>query len=96
MQSWSRAKDPDDIRDLGFDWSPWLTGARTAIVTSTFLFTADALSTIALSNESIAGGITKFRVTGGLAGEVVMITNRVVFDNGEQIDDTNRLRIRSN
>lgn len=90
MQSWSRPKDPDDIRYLGFDWSKWLTGARTSITLSEFIVDGS----VVLDDESINGGITKFRATGGLAGETCKITNRVTFNNGEQIDDTNRLRIK--
>lgn len=92
MQSWSRPKDPDDIRFYGFDWSPWLTGARTSITTSVFI----VVGSVELDTESIAGGITKFRAQGGVAGEACKITNRVTFDNGEQIDDTSTLRIRAN
>lgn len=93
MQSWSRPKDPDDIRFLGFDWSPWLTGERTAIDASIFIVED---STIELDQEAIDGAITRFRVQGGSAGESAKITNRVTFDNGEQIDNTARLRIKAN
>jgi hypothetical protein len=93
VRSWSRPKDPDDIRFLGFDWSPWLTGDRTSIVTSTFTVVEGTVTT---DQASIAGGITKFRVQGGTAGEVCHIQNRVTFNNGESLDDTSRLRIRSN
>lgn len=93
MQSWSRPKDPDDIRFLGFDWSPWLTGDRTSITLSTF--TVDE-GTVTVDQDTIAGGITKFRVQGGAAGEVCVIRNRVTFNNGERLDDSSRLRIREN
>ena len=92
MQSWPRPKDPDDIRFYGFDWSAWLTGARTLITTSTFV----VVGSVTLDQETIVGGITKFRAQGGTVGEVCQITNRVVFDNGEQIDETSRLRVRAN
>lgn len=93
MQSWPRPKDPDDIRFYGFDWSSWLGDQRTAIVTSTFIV---ADSTLTTSNGAINGGITSFRAQGGSNGEAAKITNRVTFDNGEQVDETNTLRIRSN
>lgn len=92
MQSWPRPKDPDDIRFYGFDWSAWLGTTRTSITTSTFIVEG----TVELDQESIAGGITKFRAQGGTIGEACKITNRVTFDNGEQIDDTSVLRIRAN
>jgi hypothetical protein len=92
VQGWSRPKDPDDIRFYGFDWSPWLTSGRTSITTSTFIVTG----TVTLDQETIVGGVTKFRAQGGTAGEVCQITNRVVFNNGEQIDETSRLRVRAN
>lgn len=92
MQSWSRPKDPDDIRFYGFDWSPWLTGPRTSITTSVFI----VVGSVELDMETIAGGITKFRAQGGTVGEACKITNRVTFDNGERIDDTSTLRIRAN
>lgn len=92
MQSWSRPKDPDDIRIYGFDWSPWLGTTRSTIVTSIFIIDG----TVELDQEAIAGGITTFRAQGGMLGEACKITNRVTFDNGEQIDDTSTLRIRAN
>ncbi len=92
MLSWSQAQDPDDIRFRGFDWSAWFNDDRTEIVTSTF--TVDQGS-VTVSDEAIAGGITRFKVQGGTDGELVVITNRVTFDNGEQIDQSSRLRIRA-
>lgn len=92
MQSWPRPKDPDDIRFYGFDWSAWLGGTRTSITASVFIVEGS----VTVDQEEIVGGITKFRAQGGTLGEVCNITNRVTFDNGEQIDDTSRLRIRAN
>lgn len=92
MQSWSRPKDPDDIRFLGFDWSSWLMGERTSITDSEFVV---ADSTVTLDQEAVAGGITRFRIQGGALGETARITNRVTFNNGEQIDHTARLRLRA-
>lgn len=92
MQSWSRPKDPNDIRYLGFDWSRWLNDTRTSITTSEFIHTGS----IVIDETEILAGVTTFRVTGGTAGEAIKITNRVTFDNGEQVDDTNTLRVREN
>ena len=92
MLSWSRAQDPDDIRFRGFDWSQWFSDERTAITQSTVIVDT---GTIVVSDEAIAGGITRFKVTGGAHGETAVITNRVLFDNGEQIDQSARLRIRA-
>jgi hypothetical protein len=90
--SWPLPQDPDDIRYRGFDWSPWLGGERTSISTSTFIV---AGTDVVLDDEAIDGGITRFRIKGGTAGQVAKITNRVVFDNGESKDQTAQLRIRA-
>lgn len=92
MLSWPLPQDPDDIRFRGFDWSPWLGGVRTSITTSTFIVEG---TDVTLDQKSIDGGITKFRVQGGTAGQVAKITNRVVFNNGESKDQTAQLRIRA-
>lgn len=92
MLSWPLPQDPDDIRYRGFDWSKWLGGVRTSILTSTFLVEG---ADVVLSEETIDGGITRFKIVGGTAGQVAKITNRVTFDNGESKDQTAQLRIRS-
>lgn len=93
MLSWPRSQDPDDIRKRGFDWAAWLTGTRSSITTSTVVVVE---GTVVVDQQTIAGGITSFRVTGGLDGETALIRNRVTFDNGEQVDQTARLRIKAN
>ena len=91
MQSWPLPKDPDAVLDYQFDWSLYLQPSET-IVTSTFIVIGS--DTLALSNESIDGGLTTFWASGGVAGEAPQITNRITTNQGRTDDDTSILRIR--
>lgn len=90
MQNWPLPKDPQDSCKLRFDWSNRLEDGDT-IETSTVVSTG----TVEISEEAIDGAYTTFRVTGGAHGEVVEITNHVVMSNGDEWDQTGKLRIRS-
>lgn len=92
MSSWPLPKDPDEELDYQFDWSARLEIGET-IATSTFLTNEDAVITI--NRFSISGGLTTFWATGGVAGSVVQITNRITTSAGRGYDKTATLRIQS-
>lgn len=90
MQSWPLPKDPQDKCTLRFDWSQRLPDGET--ITASTVTTA---STVVITEEDIDGAYTTFRVAGGTAGEVCEILNHVTFSNGDEWDQTGKLRIRS-
>lgn len=92
MSSWPLPKDPDEELDYQFDWSARLETGET-ISASTFASTGS--STIVLDRNTIAGGLTTFWAKGGVAGEVVQITNRITTSVGRKYDKTATLRIQS-
>ena len=95
MQSWPLPKDPDDFCDYQFDWSSRLEPGET-IALSTF---AVDQGSIVINNTTdpptIDGALTTFWVSGGVSGEVCVITNTITTSVGRKYDASGRLRIRS-
>jgi hypothetical protein len=95
MKSWPLPKDPDDICDYQFDWSDRLEDGET-IATSTFIVDQGTVVVDTVTNPAtISGALTTFWLSGGVAGEVCVITNRIVTSEGRRYDSSGRLRIRS-
>ncbi len=92
MQSWPQAKDPDDIADYQMDWSNRLEEGET-LETSTFTVVQGSVE---IDSQDFNGGLTTVWLSGGTAGEVCLIRNRVTTDQGRQWDNTGRLRVREN
>lgn len=83
-------KDPDATLDYSFDWGPWL-GTDT-ISTSTWV--ADSGLTIVPASESFDNTTTIVFISGGTAGEIYTVKNRIT-TNGSRTDDRSfQLRIR--
>lgn len=89
MQSWPLPKDPDAVLDYQFDWSKRLETGET-IASSTFISTGS----ITLTDETVSGAFTTFWASGGVAGEVCQVTNRITTSEGRTYDQTAKLRIR--
>lgn len=92
MQNWPLPKDPQDKCKLRFDWSNRLEDGDTI---SSATYAVAGSSTLEIDNEAIDGAYSTFRVTGGAHGEVADITCHVVMSNGDEWDQTGKLRIRS-
>jgi len=92
MQSWPIPKDPDEVLDYYFDWSDRLEVGET-IASSTL--TPSAGAGITISNKANVGSMVSFNVSGGVEGENVDITCRVVTNFPRTYDCTSRLRVRS-
>lgn len=90
MQSWP-SKDPNEVLDYRFDWTSRLATSET-ISTSTFIV---AEGSVTLANPSILDGKTTVWLSGGTLGEVNVITNRIVTNQGRTYDESARLRVRS-
>ncbi len=95
MKSWPLPKDPDDICDYQFNWEERLEDGET-IATSTFTIDEGSVEVDMVDNPpDFAGALTTFWLSGGVAGETCIITNRIVTSAGRQYDDSARLRIKS-
>jgi hypothetical protein len=81
--------DPSAILDYYIDWGPWLGGDT--LVSSTWVATG---GTVTLSQEAIVGDFTQVWAGGGLAGELIDLTNHVVTTDGREDERTIRLIMR--
>jgi hypothetical protein len=92
-------KDPDAIRDYGIDWTADMPAGAT-IVTSTWLLNGTAWAEDA-ELEKVQAGIadpavrTIVRIGAGVLGQNYLVTNHVVFSNGEEDDKTEKLPVRA-
>lgn len=75
-------KDPDDVIDVSFNWVGFLNGDT--IATSTFLL-PDGLTQDSSSNTTLR---TTVWLSGGSAGTLCRVTNRVVTAGGRTKDMT--------
>ena len=82
-------KDPGAMLDYYLDWTAWLAGDT--IVTSTWTATG---GTVMLSDEAIVGSVTQVWAGGGLAGELIDLTNHIVTTEGREDEQTLRLILR--
>lgn len=90
MNAWP-PKDPDEILDYQFDWSARLV-APEVISSSTMI---KASGSVTLSADGFASPITSVWMTGGTAGDVCIVTNRIVTSQGRTHEASAKVRIRS-
>lgn len=65
-------KDPDSVVDYGFEWADWLSSGE-VILTSIWLLETDIIE----SSNSFTDTQTSVFISGGDAGNVYTITNRI-------------------
>jgi hypothetical protein len=88
MASQDHKKDPDAVLDWVWDWNEWLDEGET-IVTSQFI------TTVGLVIDSI-GNTTKTAtvwLSGGTAGQVYQVTNRITTTSGRTDDRSITIRV---
>lgn len=95
MITWP-AKDPDEVLDYGFDWAnaddPRLEAGET-LLTSDF---SVASGDVEIDSQDFeATGIATVWLSGGTAGTVCTILNRVTTSGGRTYDQSAKLRIRT-
>lgn len=74
-------KDPNSTVNYGFDWSDWLANGE-SIVASDWLLPGDLSET----SKSIVTGNTTILLSGGVAGEEYVVTNRITTNLGQTED----------
>ncbi len=94
MLSWP-PKDPDEVLDYNVNWAdptaPVLADGETILEFEFFL----ADGSVTIDSQSEADGICTAWVSGGVLGEVNVITNRVSTSGGRTYDQSVALRIRA-
>lgn len=83
-QTWPRAKDPDEVRDYGVDWTADLNGQT--ITSSEWDVVSPATVTIDTSSHTNTN--TTVRIEGGAIGEKAALVNTVTLANGEIAQQT--------
>jgi hypothetical protein len=90
---WANApKDPQAVRDYGIDWSADI-GANT-ILASTWVIALGDVSGVVIVQDDHTTTTTTVRLSGGVVGSSVTITNHVTLSNGEEDDQTGTIKIR--
>lgn len=69
-------KDPNAVKDYGFDWSLWMSSGD-AISSSVF-----SAGTLAVTSSSISSYHTTCFIGSGTAGESHRVTNRITTSQG--------------
>jgi hypothetical protein len=90
-------KDPDELLICTFDWSAKLNAGATVSGTNTWSATPTTPSP-PLSFASltiVVGGLkTSAKISGGVAGETYIVTNRVTTSDGETLEESGKLKVK--
>lgn len=83
-------KDPDAILDYPMDWSSWLETGET-LVTSSWLVD-NGLTKDSENNTTTASVVW---LSGGVAGQTYLVTNRITTSLGRQEDRSFRIKVQN-
>jgi len=86
----SFTKDPADILDYGIDWSSWLAPLEDTITTSTWSVPT-GLSKGAESKSTTASTVW---LSGGTAGEVYKVANKIVTAGGRTAERSITIKVK--
>lgn len=81
-------KDPDAVLDWVWDWNEWLDENET-IVTSDFIVSVG----INIDSESNTTKTSTVWLSGGTAGQVYQVTNRITSSSGRTDDRSITIRV---
>lgn len=84
----SFTKDPDAILDYQWDWTAWLAQESDVIVTSTFIVPTGINEGTGGKASSHTDTTATIWLSGGTAGSVYLVTNRIVTSGGRTNDRT--------
>lgn len=89
-KAWAQTKDPEEIRDYGIDWSQAI-GTKT-ITASTW----DVVSgTVVIVSDDHDTTTTTVRLSGGTLDETCEILNHVTLSDGEEYEETGKVKIKA-
>lgn len=83
------AKDPDEVKYYAFNWTNHL---NTGATVSTSTWTTTGLTN---GSASVASPLTQVLLSGGTAGTNYTITNRITTSDGETLERSGTLRVRT-
>lgn len=93
MGNWEN-KDPDEIRRVGIDWSSDL-GPGDKITSSTWTVVSGSVSLVDGPGGDHDDTVCGIKVSGGTNGESAKVKNHSVTLNGEHLEGTMRMDIRT-
>lgn len=88
-KAWAQFKDPEEIRDFGINWAPDI-GTKT-ITASTWTV---ASGTVVIDSDDHDTTTTTVRLSGGAADETCELLNHVTLSDGEEYEQTGKLKIK--
>ena len=90
MKTFTAVLDPDEKRDFGVDWSAQVGTGE--IVDSAWSVTS---GTVEIVNDVFTATTTTVRLTGGAVGENAELLNHVTLADGQEYDQTVKLKVRA-
>ena len=90
MLNWP-VKDPNEVLDYEIDWTDRLVAGETI---SSYSWITES-GTITIDSHSQAAGVVTAWLSGGTHGSSIVLTNRIVTNQGRTYDQSVRLRIKS-
>lgn len=85
------AKDPQDVRPYGIDWSGDLDVGETI---TTSVWTIVTSGTLTKGPESITGQRTALWLQGGTSGVTYEVNNHISTSTGQEIDRTAKIKVK--
>jgi len=84
-------KDPDSVLDYSIDWSDWLPTGDT-ITSATMTQESTHTANLTVGSATILDGVVSSQISGGAVGNVYVIKNTIVTNEG--LTDVRRFKIR--
>ena len=84
-------KDPQAAVDFAFDWAPWLMGAE--IIASDWQVLPDLADGITAASPSMTPTRTQAVLSGGVAGRIYHVVNRVTLADGRRDERSMAIRV---
>jgi hypothetical protein len=86
-------KDPNEVLDYTVDWTDRLAGDT--ISSSAWSFAVDPDSLMVMDSNEFTSSTATVWLSGGTAGELYALTNRIVTAAGRTMDQTTNLRVKA-
>lgn len=81
----SPCKDPDSVIDYGFKWAGWLAAGEIIVA-------SDWITDLTVTASSNNGSVTSAMLSGGVADQKYLLTNRVTTNHGRKEDRSMTIR----
>lgn len=88
--TWAAVKDPEEVRDFGINWAADL--GELTIVTSAW---AVVSGTVVIDSNVHDTTSTTVRLSGGTLGETCLLTNHITLSDGQQVEQSGKLKIKA-